>query len=115
MGGKKSKPLCYRINALIDPDKSAVIDDIDILDEFKKSMTNKGIDVDSCTCERMSDIMTNSIIVRVTFKSKSEIKEASLCYDGKRSLDHAIDIVFGNPKYAKRHAVRALRHREKTV
>lgn len=115
MGKKKSKPLCYKIHVLIDPDRAAVIDNVDILDEFKKSMTNKGIDVDSCTCERINDIMTDSVVLRVTFKSESEIKESSLCYDGKRSLLHAIDIVFGDPKYAKRHAIRSIRRREKTI
>lgn len=115
MGRKKAKPLRYRINALIDPDKSVVVDDVDILNEFKKSMANKGIDVGLCTCERINDIMTDSIVLRVTFKCESEIKEASLCYDGKRSLLHAIDIVFGDPKYAKRHAIRTIRHREKTI
>lgn len=115
MGQKKFKPLFYKIHILIDPDKAAVVDDVDILDEFKKSMTNKGIDVGVCHCERTNDIMTDSIVLRVTFQSESEIKESSLCYDGKRSLLHAIDIVFGDPKYAKRHAIRSIRHREKTI
>lgn len=115
MGTRKSKPLCYKVHVLIDPDKSAIIDDVDILYEFTKSMAKKGIDVGFCACERINDIMTDSVILRVTFKSESKIKESSLCYDGKRSLLHAIDIVFGDPKYAKWHTFRAIRRREETI